>query len=85
MSDDGSSKIVAFRLSPGEYKEAERIAILVSENGKIRNDSVNTLAKACLFTRINEWKQIEFEQEIRKQREEALKARNIPPKGYANV
>ncbi len=38
---------------------------MVSSHGKkIRNDSVNTLAKACLFVRINEWREIEYHQEI---------------------
>jgi len=40
-------------------REAERIAVMTSSHGKIRNDSMNTLnplAKACLFVRINEWK-----------------------------
>ena len=56
MSKDVKSKVVAFRLAPKEYKEAKRIAIFASSIGKIRNDSVNTLAKTSLFTRINEWR-----------------------------
>ncbi len=76
------SKVISFRLSLDEYTEAERIASLTSNAGKIRNDSVATLAKACLFTRINEWKQIEALQKAIEERDEALKARNIPQQGY---
>jgi hypothetical protein len=32
--------------------------------------------------RINEWKQIEFVQKAIEEREEALKARNIPTQGF---
>ena len=52
--------IVSFRLTPEEFKEAERIAAKASDHGTVRNSSVNTLARACLFVRINEWKQIEY-------------------------
>ena len=71
-------KQVSFRLTPEEYKEAEKIAALASSHGKISNDSVAALAKACLFVRINEWRQIEFTQQAIAEREEALKSRNIP-------
>lgn len=54
---------------------------MASSHGMLRNDSVNTLGKECLFERINEWKQIEFRQEAER-RKEALKSRNIPPSGY---
>lgn len=85
MSEEGGSKLVAFRLSAEEYKEAERIAQMASGHGKIKNDSVNTLARACLFVRINEWKQIEYQQEVERARAEALQRRGIPPQGYSNV
>jgi hypothetical protein len=78
MSKDANSKVIAFRLAPEEYKEAKRIAQMASSHGKIRNDSVNTLAKACLFVRINCWKQIEFQQEAERLREEELKAYYLP-------
>jgi len=65
-----------------EYKEAERIAALASSHGKISNDSVAALAKACLFVRINEWKQIEFVQKAIEERDQALEAHNIPSTGY---
>ena len=80
MEDE--SKVISFRLSPEEFKEAERIAQLASSHGKIRNDSVATLAKACLFVRINEWKQIEALQKVIEERDEALKARSVPAQGY---
>jgi hypothetical protein len=75
---EDKSKIVSFRLSAEEFKEAERIASLASTHGKIRNDSVAILAKACLFVRINEWKQIEFTQETINERDVALKSHNLP-------
>jgi len=43
-------------LSLEEYEEAVRIASITSNSGKISNDSVAALEKACLFTRINECK-----------------------------
>jgi hypothetical protein len=72
------SRVVSFRLSRDEYKECERIASITSHAGKISHDSVAALAKACLFTRINEWKNIEAIQKAIEERDEALKARNIP-------
>jgi hypothetical protein len=79
---EDESRVVSFRLTAEEFKEAERIASLASSHGKIRNDSVATLAKACLFVRINEWKQIEFTQQAIKERDEALKSRNLPRTGF---
>jgi len=70
------------RLTTEEFKEAERIASLASNAGKIPNDRVATLAKACLFVRINEWKHIEAMQKAIAEREEALKSGNIPNQGY---
>jgi len=75
---DEKSQIVPFRLTAEEYKEAERIALITSRAGKISNDSVASLAKACVFTRINEWKNIEAMQKAIEEREAALKSRNIP-------
>ena len=72
---DEKSQIVSFRLTAEEYKEAERIASITSQAGKISNDSVAALAKACLFTRINEWKAIE-------ERELGLKSRNVPSQRF---
>jgi hypothetical protein len=76
------SKVVSFRLNREEYKEAERIASITSHAGKISNDSVAALAKACLFTRINEWKQIEALQKATEERDAALKTRNVPTQGF---
>ena len=79
------SRPISFRLSAEEYREAKRIAQMASGHGKIKNDSVSTLAKACLFVRINEWRQIEYQQEAERLRDEALKARGVAPQGYSNV
>jgi hypothetical protein len=67
---------VRFRLTSEEYKEAK------SRHGLLKNDSINTFAKACLFVRINEGKQIEFQREAERKREEALKAHDIPAEGF---
>lgn len=69
MLEHIKSRTVTFRLSAEEYNEAKRIAQMASSHGKIRNDSVNTLAKACLFVRINEWRRIEYQQEVEKAKE----------------
>ena len=81
---EGHPKIISFRLSLKEFKEAQRIASLVSIAGKIPNDRVATLAKACLFVRINEWILIEAMEKAIEERDEALKGstRTIPPAGY---
>ena len=78
-------KIVSFRSTAEEFKEAERIASLASTHGKIRNDSVSTLAKACLFVRINEWKRIEYTQQAINERDEVLKSRNLQTQGHGYV
>ena len=46
---------------------------------------MNTLAKACLFVRIDEWKQIDFQQEAEKKREEEMKAHGIPAEGFQRI
>jgi hypothetical protein len=58
----------------------------------LKAPSVNVLAKACLFVRINEWKEIEYQAEVEKQRQiqeqkrqEALKAAGIHPQGFNRV
>lgn len=76
MPEHNKSRTVTFRLSAEEYNEAERIAQIASSHRKIRNNSVNTLAKTCLFVRINEWRHIEYQQEVEKA-QEALRTRNI--------
>ena len=75
-------KQVLFRLTLEEYKEAVRIASITSDAGKISNGSVAALAKACLFTRINEWKGIEAMQKAIEERELALKSRNVPSQRF---
>jgi hypothetical protein len=42
-------KQISFRVSADEYGHLERIARILAENGKIRNDGVGTLAKAFVF------------------------------------
>ncbi len=46
---EDESKIVSFRFTAEEFKNTERIASLASRHGKIRNDTVTTLAKVCLM------------------------------------
>jgi len=87
---DDTPQAVIFRLTSEEYREAKRIAEIAAKHGMLKNDSVNTFAKACLFAtclfaRINEWKQIEFQQEAERKRGEALKAHDIPAEGFQRV
>lgn len=81
--------LVAFRLSADEYREAKRIAEMASSHGTLKNDSVNTFAKACLFVRINEWKQIEYQQAaqqaVEQEKIDRLREHGIPPEGYERV
>jgi hypothetical protein len=42
-------KQISFRVSADEYGHLERIARILAENGKIRNDGVETLAKAFVL------------------------------------
>ena len=75
-------KQVSFKLSLEEYEEAVRIDSITSHAGKISNDSVAAIAKACLFMRINEWKNIEAMQKAIEERDEALKSHNLPQQGF---
>jgi hypothetical protein len=53
MSEE--SKQISFRVSSEDYKQIKRIAELLAENGKIRNNGVGTLAKALVIVKINEF------------------------------
>jgi uncharacterized protein Yka (UPF0111/DUF47 family) len=55
--------IISFRVPKKDYIQLERIARTLAENGKIRNESVNTLCKAFMYVKANEFKQIELMQE----------------------
>lgn len=44
-------KQISFRVSADEYGHLERIARILAENGKIRNDGLGTLAKAFVFVK----------------------------------
>lgn len=57
----------------------------MAENGKIRNNSVGTLAKALVFVKINEFIQIELMQKEVNEREEALEARKSPQQAHGYV
>ena len=63
------SKQISFRVAAEEYGHIKRIAGLLAENGKIRNNSVGTLAKALVFVKINEFIQIELMQKEVTERE----------------
>lgn len=79
------SKTVSFRVSAEEYRHMERIAGILSQNKQIRNDSVGAMAKALVFVKVNEFIQIELMQKDIDEREQALKARNIPTQGYGHL
>ncbi len=83
MTED--TKQISFRVTEEEYKHFERIAGILAENGKIRNNGVATLVKALVFVKVNEFIQIELMQKDIDEREQALKARNIPPQGYVHL
>jgi hypothetical protein len=40
--------------------------MMAAMRGMFKGSSMNTLAKACLFVRIDEWKQIDFQLEGRR-------------------
>jgi len=46
MSESESTPAVIFRLTSEEYREPKRIAEIAAKHGMLKNDSVNTLAKA---------------------------------------
>jgi len=58
MSEE-KGKIIGFRVNDTEYNEFERIAAILNTEGKIRNDTVGTLARALCFVKINEFIQLE--------------------------
>ena len=59
MCQEKGVKLMAFRVSLTEFKEFERIAAILNRKGKIRNDSVGSLARALCFVKINEFIQLE--------------------------
>jgi hypothetical protein len=65
-----NSKIISFRVSPEEYAHLERIAAVLAEKGKIKNDSVNTLVKAFMYVKVNEFIQLGLLQKEAERREE---------------
>jgi hypothetical protein len=58
-------------------RQNNKIANVTFENVKIKSDSVNALAKACTFTRINEYLQIAVKENAYKELERVLKERDI--------
>ena len=70
MSEE-NRRIINFRVNEAEYKEFERIATILNREGKIRNDSVASLARALCFVKINEFIQIEQMQQAAEAYEKA--------------
>jgi hypothetical protein len=71
MSEDSSTKLIAFRVTQKEFEFLEEIAGFLASKGKIKNDSVNTLCKAFMYVKANEFKQIQLMQEEIESRERA--------------
>jgi len=63
---------MAFRVSLTEFKEFERIAAILNRKGKIRNDSVGSLARALCFVKINEFIQLELIQKAADEKDKKL-------------
>ena len=66
------SKLVAFRVTEKEYKQFERISAILNSQGKIKSDSVGSLARALCFVKINEFIQIELMQKAAEDNEKKL-------------
>ena len=79
MVDD--RRIINFRVSEAEYKEFERIAAILNREGKIRSDTVSSLARALCFVKINEWIQIELMQKAADENEKRLHDMEKTPLG----
>ena len=73
------SKLVAFRVSDTEYKQFERIAAILNSEGKIKSDSVGSLARAFCFVKINEFIQIELLQQMADENEKRLQTPSGQP------
>ena len=65
-------RMINFRVTEAEYKQFERIATILNREGKIRNDSVASLARALCFVKINEFIQIELMQKAAEDNEKRL-------------
>src|SRR6266516_1957175 len=46
-------KTIGFRVTDEEYKQFERIAAILNSAGKLRNDTVGSLARALCFVKLN--------------------------------
>ena len=68
---EGRKIIINFRVSEEEYKQFKRIAAILNSSGKIRTDSVGSLARALCFVKINEFIQIEQMQQAAEAYEKA--------------
>ena len=63
--------IINFRVSEEEYKQFERIATILNSAGKIRTDSVGSLARSLCFVKINEFIQLELMQKAADENEKS--------------
>ena len=72
------SDTISFRVTPSEYKQFERIAGILKQEGKIRNDTVGSLARALCFVKINEFIQIEMLQKLAEENEKKLQEMGKP-------
>ena len=64
--------MINFRVSEDEYKEFERIAVILNREGKIRSDSVGSLARGLCFVKVNEFIHIELLQKAADENEKRL-------------
>jgi hypothetical protein len=61
---EAKTNFVQFRVSEQDYEEMSRIASLVFQKKLIKTNSVSSLAKACTFTQLNQFRAIENQQRM---------------------
>ena len=69
--------IINFRVSEEEYRQFKRIAGILNSAGKIRTDSVGSLARALCFMKINEYIQLELMQKAADENEKRLQQQTL--------
>ena len=65
-------QMINFRVTETEFREFERIAAILNREGKIKSDSVGSLARALCFVKINEFIQIELMQKAAEDNEKRI-------------
>lgn len=76
-TNEPSGYNIQFRVNPTQYKVMVRLARMLFDNGAIKVNNVNALAKATTFTQINLYLQMEAKELAYQQRTKELELERI--------